>query len=150
MRSRACARWAMGAALALAGCGSVPISGDYDYSKLEGYVPTDTVQQIKTDRLTPAQIKARLGEPDSSVDGDTPAIAYLRCNAVPAEHCFAVVFLVPIPVPAESCTQNQCQLVGVWFDATGHAVQTKSETGTLRQDCHLPVWLRNHGNKECL
>lgn len=151
MRMHACAGLAMGTVLALTGCGSVPISGDYAFGKLEGYVPNETVQQIKADRMTAAQVTALFGEPTFSVNGDAPAIAYLHCATVPAEHCLMVILLIPIPAPAGVCPpENQCQLVGIWFDATGHAVRTKSETGILYEGCHLPVWLRNRGVKACL
>ena len=134
------------AILQLGGC-QAPLSLDtYELPKSKGYVSDELLESIKQDRLTPSQVKALLGEP-AAADQDGKSMGYLQCARWSGK-CLGAVFLVP--VWTGECHEDQCRQVGIWFDDSGHAAETKSyEWDDRLERCSLTLWLSNRGSKDC-
>jgi hypothetical protein len=102
-------------------------------------VPGDTVQ-----------IESLLGPPDASVDADTPAIAYRRCETRYGK-TIVVVLLVPTPIVGD-WSESSCQVVGIWFDAEGRAATVQTESGSYEDYgyfCALQPWLKSGEYRSC-
>ena len=134
------------AVLALSGCW-VSYAGRPDLSvdlrKSPGYIPDAMLQSIQADGLTIDQVKAFLGEP--TVVGATnrkSAIGYLHCVSWSGQ-CQTTTIIVPGKV--KPCFDEQCQVVGVWFDETGHADKTYSIDYWTPELCQVREWLNGGG-----
>jgi hypothetical protein len=130
--------------LQLVGC-SLPLSSDYGLDRTAGYVSDETLEKIRQEGLTPLQVKSLLGEP-TSMAADGKAMGYLQCAAWPIR-CVDVAMAVPVGVGR--CLWKECRQVGIWFDATDHAVDTKTFNWDERlKDYSLELWLSNHGRED--
>ena len=139
----------IGAMLVLPACGNLPLQYDLNFEMTPGYVSKEALKGIRDSGLTVAQVKQLLGEPNAALDAGSPAIGYVHCANWSGE-CMGV--LVSIPTPKFPCSYTECQQVGIWFDAAGHAVDVKSNEGDerIRDYCSLEVWLADHGgNFKC-
>ncbi len=133
------------AILQLTGC-TLPLSTDFGLYKTNDYVSDETLKQIKNQGLTPLQVSSWLGEPESIVGGGK-AIGYLQC-ATWSVKCMDVVIAVPAGV--RQCWEKHCRQVGIWFDDSDRAVDTKSFDWDERlQDCSLELWLSQHAEMNC-
>jgi hypothetical protein len=91
-----------------------------------------------------------LGEPDASIEGDTSAIAYSRCE-ISSGKTIGVVLMVPVPIVGD-WSDSACQVVGVWLDTDGHAAAVKAEWGPYEeygQICALRPWLEGGAVRAC-
>lgn len=139
-------------AATLSACGDLPVTYHRSPSSPEqGPIPEETLERVKAERLTAAQAESLLGAPDASVEGDAPAIAYVRCETRYGK-AIAVVFMVPTPIVSD-WSESSCQVVGIWFDAEGRAATVKTESGGYEdygQLCALRPWLESGTYRACL
>lgn len=136
---------AITALLNLAGC-SLPLSHDFGLHETENYISGEVLGQIKDEQLTLSEVKALLGEPTGTA-ADGKAIGYLQCGLW-SVRCVDIVLVVP--VGARQCPWEECRQAGIWFDDTGHAIDTKSFVWDERLvDCSMELWLSNHAEENC-
>lgn len=141
----ACTAVAVSALLNLAGC-SLPLSTDFGLDGTDNYISAEVLRTIRDERLTPLQVRALLGEPTAST-ADGKAMGYLQCGFWSVK-CVDVVLAVPVAV--RQCPWEECRQVGIWFDDTGHAIDTKSFAWDDRLgDCSMELWLSNRGEENC-
>ena len=113
-------------------------------------IPEETLERVKAEQLTAAQAESLLSAPDASVEGDAPAIAYLRCETRYGKSIL-VVLMVPTPLVGD-WSESSCQVVGIWFDAEGRAATVKTESGGYEdygQVCALQPWLESGSYRAC-
>ena len=138
-------------AVMLPACGELPVT--YHASPLhpgEAPIPEESLQRIKAERLNRAQVQSLLGEPDASIEGDTSAIAYSRCE-IQSGKTIGVVLMIPVPIVGD-WSDSSCQVVGVWFDVEGYAATVKAEWGRYEeygQVCALRPWLEGGTVRAC-
>jgi hypothetical protein len=135
----------------LSACGELPVTFHRSPSSPElAPIPEETLQRIKAERLTSVQIESLLGPPDASLEGDTPAIAYSRCE-IRYGKTIVVVLMVPTPIVGD-WSGSSCQVVGIWFDAEGRAATVQTESGSYEdygQLCALQPWLESGEYRSC-
>jgi hypothetical protein len=135
----------------LSACGDLPVTYHRSPSSPElAPIPTATLERIKAERLTSVQIESLLGPPDASLEGDTPAIAYSRCETRYGK-TIVVVLMVPTPIVGD-WSESSCQVVGIWFDAEGRAATVRTESGSYEdygQLCALRPWLESGEYRSC-
>jgi len=134
-------------AVMLSACGELPVTY-HRFGQLP--IPEETLERIKAERLTVAQVELLVGAPDATVEGDTPAIAYSRCETRYGK-AIPVVVIVPAPVVGD-WSESSCQVVGIWFDTEGHAATVQTESGSYEdygQLCALRPWLESGTYRSC-
>jgi hypothetical protein len=103
------------------------------------YISNETLNRVQKDGLTIDQVKALLGEPTTTADmGRKRAIGYIHCVEWSGQCRTMTMF---IPSAEHPCTDRLCQVVGVWFDNTGHAFETDSLEHGISDRCLLREWL---------
>lgn len=135
----------------LSACGDLPVTFHSTASSpAQAPIPAETLKRVKAERLTAAQVESLIGAPDASLEGDTPAIAYVRCETRYGK-TIGVVLMVPVPVVGD-WSESSCQVVGIWFDAEGRAATVQTESGSYEdygQLCALRPWLESGTYRAC-
>jgi hypothetical protein len=117
---------------------------DVELEKLPEYISDEMLKRVRADRLTVEQVKTLLGEPTASGTAEgRMAIGYQHCVSWSGQ----CRFWEPFHEHTFPATDALCQVVGVWFDQAGHAIEVEShEWGTWERDhCSLSKWLSRGG-----
>jgi hypothetical protein len=113
-----------------------------------GYISDEVLNRIRTDGLTVEQVKILLGEPAAAATADlSPAIGYMHCVSFSAQCKFWELGSATREYP---CGGTLCQVTGVWFDSTGHAIEAVSSIWdeSKKTNCPLAKWLKVRGGRE--